>query len=156
MWRDMGLVQVRTSWDSPSSDTMWTKHSTFFWRKEHFDGFSFSPASFILSNTTQKLSKCSLKLFPNQLRHQCDHCKPARTRSIRRWNVAEALQSPNGMTLNSNRPSGVQNAFFCQSFSLISTCRYPLVRSTVLNQWEPSSVWVYRRCREGGRHLYVW
>ena len=44
-------------------------------------------------------------------------------RSIKRWNVAGALQRPKGITLNSNNPSGVQNAVFSILGGLTSTCQ---------------------------------
>lgn len=39
------------------------------------------------------------------------------------WNVAGALERPKGMTLNSNKPSGVQNAVFSRSLGFTSTCQ---------------------------------
>ena len=42
---------------------------------------------------------------------------------MRRWNVAGADVSPNGMTTNSYRPNGVTNAVFGMSSGATGICQ---------------------------------
>ena len=82
-------------------------------KSEHFEGFKRSPASRRHRKTDSRLRRCSSNVHPSTIMssrytRQCDHWRPARTRSMSRWKVAGALQSPNGMTLNWKRPSVVQ------------------------------------------------
>ena len=91
------------------------------------ESFKRSPASRRRRKTESRLRMCSSNIRPSTITssrytRQCDHWRPARTRSMSRWKVAGALQSPNGMTLNWKRPSVVQKAVFGRSPSSIWTC----------------------------------
>ena len=113
---------------TPSSDTMCPKYLISCCRNAHFLGCSFSPAWRRRSNTVCRLTRCSSKIFPSMITssrytRQCDHCRPARTKSIKRWKVAGALHNPKGITLNSKSPSVVQKAVFARSSSATSTCQ---------------------------------
>ncbi|KRZ52309.1 hypothetical protein T02_11579 [Trichinella nativa] len=71
----------------------------------HLEGFIFSPAPCSRENTSSSFSRCSaaslLKtIMSSKYTIQVVQCSPQRTVSIRRWNVAGALQSPKGITRN--------------------------------------------------------
>ncbi|KRZ56347.1 hypothetical protein T02_12151 [Trichinella nativa] len=51
--------------------------------------------------------------------------------------VAGALNSPKGLTLNWYKPYGVVKAVFSQYRVSISSCQYPLARSSVENHCAP-------------------
>lgn len=68
---------------------------------------------------------------------------PAKTRSIRRWNVAGALHSPNGMTFHSNRPFLVLYVLW-GSAQLASSHR-----SGVLNHLAVNVLYLYRTLGHG-------
>lgn len=59
---------------------------------------------------------------------------------MRCCNVAEEFYKLNGITRNWRRHSVVQNASFGQLTSFISTCHYPLRRSSVQN-WSVCRGW---------------
>ena len=65
--------------------------------------------------------------------------KPARTFCISLWNVAGALQRPNGMTRNSYRPFIVTNAVLAFALSAILICQYPLLASRVEKTFFPAN-----------------
>ena len=65
------------------------------------------------------------------IRHSWD-VNPASTHSMSLWNVAGALVSPNGITLNSKCPLGVEKAVFALASVVSSTCQYPDARSRVV------------------------
>ena len=56
---------------------------------------------------------------------------------INRWKVAEALQSPKGILFHSNSPQGVMKAVTSLDFGSISTCQYPLAKSSEVNHPAP-------------------
>src|SRR6266496_5993516 len=65
---------------------------------------------------------------------------------IRRWKVAGALQRPKGILFHSNSPHGVMKAVTSLDFDSISTCQYPLAKSSEVNHPAPPklaniSVW---------------
>ena len=53
--------------------------------------------------------------------------------------VAGALQSPNGMTTNSNNPEWIAKAVFSMESGAIFTCKYPDERSRVVKNFELAS-----------------
>ncbi len=53
--------------------------------------------------------------------------------------MAGALTSPNGMTLNSYRPSWVTNAVFSFVAGSIGICQYPDAKSNAVKYLAPSS-----------------
>ena len=55
-----------------------------------------------------------------------------------RWKVAGAFVSPNGITLNSKCPSGVEKAVVSFAVSSSSTCQYPEAMSSVVKYTEPA------------------
>ncbi|GBL73709.1 hypothetical protein AVEN_230698-1 [Araneus ventricosus] len=63
---------------------------------------------------------------------------PRITVSISLSNVAGALQSSKGITLNCQSSCPVVKAVFSLSSYWISTCQYPLFKSNVENHWFPS------------------
>ena len=132
---------LSSSVNMPSAITSCPKYFTCFWNNAHFFTLNFSPAvvtsvrcrflrrsSKVLSITV-KSSKCNRQHF---------QCRLFSTRSISRSNMAGALQSPNGITLNCHKPPFALNAVF--SLSAISTCQYPLCRSNVDSHFVPASV----------------
>ena len=56
------------------------------------------------------------------------------TLSIAHWNVAGALQRPNGIMLNSNSLCFVTKAVFALSSSQTFNCQYPDAKSNVVYQ----------------------
>src|SRR6266498_1693721 len=65
---------------------------------------------------------------------------------IKRWKVAGALQSPKGILFHSNSLQGVIKAVTSCDFGSISTCQYPLAKSSKVNHPAPPklaniSVW---------------
>src|SRR6266540_5350661 len=65
---------------------------------------------------------------------------------INRWKVAGTLQSLKGILFYSNSPQGVMKAVTSFDFSSISTCQYPLAKSSEVNHPAPPklaniSVW---------------
>ncbi len=52
---------------------------------------------------------------------------------IKHWKVAGALQRPKGILFYSNSPQGVIKAITSLDFSSISTCQYPLAKSSEIN-----------------------
>ena len=90
----------------------------------------------ILVRTTLRFSKWSLKVFPmtmtsSKQTRQVFHVRPRSTRSINLSNVSGGLQSPNGMTLNWNKPLEIAKAVFSLSTWWRPTWQYPLFRSNV-------------------------
>ena len=124
---------------------MWPKKVTFCCRNWYLDGCTFSPACLRCSNTSCRLDMCSSKVLPTIIisslyTRKLIHCSPASTEFISLWKVAGVLQRPKGITLNSNKPSCVQNTIFSRCPPATSTYQYPLFRSRVVNQAEPASV----------------
>ena len=106
--------------DTPCADTTCPRYVTCVCRNLHVSGCNFNPACLGRSSTCCKLSRCSSMDLPtttisSMYTRQLFQCRPARTESINRWNVAGALHNPNGITLNSKSPSGIQNAVFSRS-----------------------------------------
>ena len=64
---------------------------------------------------------------------QMSHGNPLNTASINLSNVAGALHSPNGMTVNCHSPCPNEKAVFSLLAGSSSTCQYPLFRSMVLS-----------------------
>ncbi len=56
---------------------------------------------------------------------------------IKHWKVAGALQSPKGILFHSNSPQGVMKAVTSFNFDSISTCQYPLAKSSKVNHPAP-------------------
>ena len=107
-----------------------------FRNKTHIIAFNFRLAAFSLCMTHLKLPRVSLKVLPKMIissryTKHLSHCRPLKTVSMSRWNVAGAPESPNGITRNWNRPLWVMNAALCLSSSFIFTCQYPEARSKV-------------------------
>lgn len=84
-----GLVLI------PPSDTTCPRKETDFWNNTHFSGFNFSPAERNrFSITFQMLMSCLKKtVVSSKYTRRTWKCNPDITMSIRRWNVAWALQS---------------------------------------------------------------
>src|SRR6266540_5878313 len=59
------------------------------------------------------------------------------TSFINRWKVAGALQRPKGILFHSNSPQGVMKAVISFDFGSISTCQYPLAKSSEVNHPAP-------------------
>ena len=68
------------------------------------------------------------------------HCKPSRTVSIARWNVAGPFVTPNGILLNCNNPWGVTNAVLCLEPSDTGICQNPLVKSITVKYLAPDKL----------------
>ena len=131
---------------------------TSFCKKLHLDGFNLSPASCSRWNTCSRCSRHWLMLSPATImssiytRHS-SHWRPRSTVSMRRSNVAGALTSPNGMTLNSYRPILVEKAVFSWSLGCIFICQNPDIRSIVQKYLPPFSASRNHLCEEEGRRL---
>src|SRR6266542_2086328 len=59
------------------------------------------------------------------------------TSFINRWKVAGALQRPKGILFPSNSSQGVMKAVTSLDFGFISTCQYPLAKSSEVNHPAP-------------------
>ena len=64
--------------------------------------------------------------------------QPANTCSIKRSKMAGALHKPKGITRNCHRPLPAEKAVFPFDSSSISTCQYPLIRSSEENHLAPA------------------
>src|SRR6266540_2744154 len=56
---------------------------------------------------------------------------------IKRWKVAGVLQRPKGILFHLNSPQGVIKAVTSLDFGFISTCQYPLAKSSEVNHPAP-------------------
>ena len=80
---------------------------------------------------------------------QLDHCRPARTRSIRRWNVAGALHSSKDFEFKKSIGGTKCSTILVSLFHL----HWP---SPVLwTTWTHVECQVYRRSEVGGRHPFL-
>src|SRR6266540_7426654 len=66
---------------------------------------------------------------------------------ISRWKVAGALQRPKGILFYSNSPQGVMKAVTSLDFGSISTCQYPLAKSSEVNHPAPPKLANISVCR---------
>ena len=119
----------------PFSLIVCPRYLTSFCKKFHFLGFILRLAVLSLPNTSSKLDRCSSKVFDNTIissKYTIHIFQDGFESifSISLWNVAPALQSPNGITTKFQwPPPGTENAVFSLSSGLTLTCQYPLLRS---------------------------
>src|SRR6266542_655643 len=66
---------------------------------------------------------------------------------INRWKVAGVLQSPKGILFHSNSPQGVIKTVTSLDFGSISTCQYPLAKSSEVNHPAPPKLANISVCR---------
>ena len=74
---------------------------------------------------------------------------------IKRWKVAGALQRPKGILFHSNSPQGVIKAVTSLDFSSISTCQYPLAKSSEVNHPAPLKLANISVCRGIGYWFFL-
>ena len=122
---------------------MCPKYSNCCRQMKHFFGAKNREYSTSLFNMARKWLKCSSNVFENTITsskytRQLCHFSPASTTSIILWNVAGALHSPNGITLNCHSPAGEIKAVFSLSSSRNGICQYPHFRSNVEKCFAPS------------------
>lgn len=112
--------------------------------KWHFEGCNFRPAERILSIISCREFKAEPKELPctsmsSRYTRHCWRGTPLRTQPISLENVAGALQSPKGRTLNCHSPRLVQNAVLGLTSVVGNTrCSCPQ-RSREENQEEPTT-----------------
>ena len=126
----------------PFSSTVCPRKVTDFRNKSHFSGFSNSPASLNLVHTKVSRRTVSSAVGPtttmsSMYTAHSFQFNPLRTVSIALSKVAGALQSPNGIVLNSYSPSLVEKAVFGLSSSSIGICQNPLAKSIVHKYLQP-------------------
>src|SRR6266540_5588346 len=74
---------------------------------------------------------------------------------ISRWKVAGALQRPNGILFHSNSPQGVMKAVTSFDFGSISTCQYPLAKSSEVNHPAPPKLANISDCQGIGYWFFL-
>src|SRR6266542_1872451 len=74
---------------------------------------------------------------------------------IKRWKVAEALQRLKGILFHSNSPQRVIKAVTSLDFSFISTCQYPLAKSSEVNHPAPPKLANISVCRGIGYWFFL-
>ena len=124
----------------PSSETVWPKNETDFWKRQHFSGLSLSPAIRSLSNNVYNRSRCAsgvaeYAIMSSKYDRHMLRFKPDMTRSMRRWKVAPALHSPNGIALNRNYPLWQMKAVLSISSSATWTWWYEDLKLNVENRF---------------------
>ena len=100
------------------------RNSTRVWNNSHFLGLNLRSNSRKRRKTSLRLSKWLWKSLPSTKASSRNastmrQVRPLNTRLIAREKVAGALQSPNPIRTNSNRPYFVTKAVFCLSLGLI-------------------------------------
>ena len=136
----------------PEAEMTWPKNSIWPQNRVHFLGLRVRPVLASLANNRSRRSRTWDTVVPYTVTSSIYRTRPWPIRSrkrvsIRRSNVAGALQSPYGITRNSNRPLSVAKAVMGWEAGLRATCQNPDARSTEQYQILPpkasrqSSIW---------------
>src|SRR5258705_12770875 len=129
---------------SPSAEMMCPRYRVSFLTNWHLEGLIFRLALRSLSKTAWRRFRCSEKSgekinISSRYMRQISHVKPERICSITRWKGDWAFTSPKGRTLNSySPPLEDAKAVLGRSSGAISTCQYPLVRSSDVKYFDPA------------------